>query len=282
MTSRPRDLRGRTTRPSEHFERESSRRAWATVRPRSRGTTHRALCATDPATPWLAGAAPPPPAAGAGAAAAAAGAGGGTGAGVWRSGASSHGGPGEPREGCSGAPPPPPGAGARREQAGAGPLSGTPVALAAGFAAARPGRRDLAEAVGRGAILGDHVAARVGLLAGRHVELRMVERRGLLLHARVGERLEELDEVVLVLLAEVELLDVAGLAHVVEVAAAAVEVDDLAQRHLAAVVEVRRRQLDVPQAGDLERPVDRERALARQLRNRERLGGRSAVVAADA
>src|SRR3954467_12440211 len=82
----------------------SCREAWATVRPFSRGTTHRALLAVVPATDW----------AGAGAGAAGAGAGAdrtgaatglGTGGGLCRSGADAHAAPATPGNGVSGAPP---------------------------------------------------------------------------------------------------------------------------------------------------------------------------------
>ena len=77
------------------------------------------------------------------------------------------------------------------------------------------------------------------------------------LHARVGERPQERDEVVLLAVGQAERLQVRALLRVGEVAAAVVEVDDLAQRQRAAVVEVRRGELDVAQAGHLERAVDR-------------------------
>ena len=153
---------------------------------------------------------------------------GGTGAGLCRSGAGSHVGPVNVGNGASGAPP------------------AAPVALTC-----------LKQSTARPSVVLHEVAARVGLLAHRHVQLRVVERRRLVLHARVGERLQELDEVVLLAVGEAERLQVRALLGVVEVAAAVVEVDDLAQRQRAAVVEVRRGELDVAQAGDLERAVHR-------------------------
>src|SRR5438128_6049092 len=100
----------------------------------------------------------------------------------------------------------------------------------------------------------------------------MVEGRLLPAHALVGQSDQEGNQVVLLLARQSDRLDVriqvvgilAG-----EVATAAVEVDDLAQRGLAAVVEVRPGQFDVAQAGYLEVAVDGGAVGGRQWRGRQ-------------
>ena len=59
-------------------------------------------------------------------------------------------------------------------------------------------------------------------------------------------------------------VDIRGIV-LAEIAAAIVELDDLADRALSTIVEVRRRQLQIAQTRHLERPV-RQRALANEDR----------------
>ena len=125
-----------------------------------------------------------------------------------------------------------------------------------------------------------HRAVGAGPLADWHEQLRVVERRRRVGDARVRERLQERDEVVLLRLGQAEVAEHAALLVVGEVAVAVVEVDDLAQRHLAAVVEVRRGQRDVAQLGHLERAAHLVVRRAGPARLRQRVAER--VEAAEA
>src|SRR4051794_27571647 len=124
-TRRPRAPRGRSTSPRPHFDRASAFRAWATVRPRSRGTTHRTLLVVVPPTDWAGAGAGAAAGAGAGAGAGTGGTGAatglGTGGGLCRSGAATH--VAAAGNGASGAPPAAPVAGSCLKQSTARPLA---------------------------------------------------------------------------------------------------------------------------------------------------------------
>src|SRR5262245_50421929 len=80
----------------------------------------------------------------------------------------------------------------------------------------------------------------------------MIERRALVADAIVGQRQQERDERVLLRIGKAERTNLRIRERVRKVAAAVVVVDDLTERRLPAVVEVRPEQLDVAQRRRLE------------------------------
>ena len=96
----------------------------------------------------------------------------------------------------------------------------------------------------------------LGMTIGRK-QLWMIERRCLLYRARIGQAVaQEINQVLLLLQGQAQDLDIGihvlHLRDCVEITAAVVELHDLFQGQLAAIVEIRSRQSHVAQLGRLE------------------------------
>src|SRR5262249_51483949 len=134
--------------------------------------------------------------------------------------------------------------------------------------------RNLQEDVLRDAFARDARMAPLQRVAVGNEQLRVVERRALIPDARIGQRpAQKRDEIVDLLRSQIQFadleVDVQGVVFA-EVAAAIVELHDLADSALSAVVEVRRGQLEVAKVRYLERALG-ERPLAdrdRRIRDR--------------
>src|SRR5215813_11334093 len=89
-------------------------------------------------------------------------------------------------------------------------------------------------------------------MARWHTQLRMIERRPFVAHAVIGERLHESDQRCLVAISELETGHARSEATVRKVAMPVIEVDQLFQSRLAAVVQIRTSELDVAEPRHLE------------------------------